>query len=179
MLKITVPAIEAFDDESQTFLTIPGVNLELEHSLLSLSQWESKWKRPFLSDGPKTPDEINDYIRCMSLNELPPGIEMTFTDDVYTKVNGYIGDPMTATTITERQNSKTNREVITAEIVYYWMVALNIPFECETWHFHRLLTLVRVCNIKNSPPKKMSRRESLAQQRDINAARRQAQGTSG
>lgn len=178
MLKITVPAIEGFDEAKQEFVSIEGVTLELEHSLLSLSQWESKWKRPFLSDGPKTPEEINDYIRCMSLNELRSDVENVFTIEVYNKVNDYIGDTMTATTINER-GGKTNRETITSEIVYYWMVALNIPFECERWHFHRLLTLVRVCNIKNSPPKKMNRRETLAQQRDLNAARKQALGTTG
>ena len=179
MLKLVVPPREFFDEETNEFFSVEGATLTLEHSLLSLSRWESKWKRPFLSDGPKTAEEIHHYIRCMSLQELPIGAEMLYTQATYDAVNAYISDPMTATTITEPPGKRNNRETITAEIVYYWMVALNIPFECERWHFQRLLTLVRVCNIKNSPGKKRNRHEALAQQRDLNAARRQAQGTTG
>lgn len=181
MLNITIPAIDGWDDDKQEFVDIkPSRTLSLEHSLISLSKWESKWCKPFISTKDKTQEEIIDYIKCMTLTQ-------NVADDVYNRlsfenikqINEYINAPMTATRFFNDKNVKTSREQITSEIIYYWMITLNIPFECQKWHLNRLLTLIRVCNIKNQPPKKMSRREILSRNSALNAARRKQFNTKG
>lgn len=175
MLEITVPDIEQFDEETNEFITIKGQTLRLEHSLVSLSKWESKWQKPFLADGNKTTEEVIDYIRCMTITQnVDPRIYARMPGECYSKINSYIANPMTATIINEPPGKKS--ELPTSELIYYWMVAFNIPFrECEKWHLNRLLTLIRICNIKNDPnPKKMSTNEILARNKAINDARRKA-----
>ena len=181
MLNITIPAIDGWDDDKQEFVDIkPSRTLSLEHSLISLSKWESKWCKPFISTKDKTQEEIIDYIKCMTLTQ-------NVADDVYNRlnfenikqINEYINAPMTATRFFNDKNVKTSREQITSEIIYYWMITLNIPFECQKWHLNRLLTLIRVCNIKNQPPKKMSRREILSRNAALNAARRKQFNSKG
>jgi len=178
MLKITIPAREMFNEETQEFFTIKEYTLQLEHSLVSLSKWEAKWNIPFLAKNEKTVEQTIDYIRCMTITQ-------NIDDDVYyglsTKnvedINNYIQAPMTATTF--RKEIKKSSEVITSELIYYWMVALNIPMECQRWHLNRLLTLIRICNIKNTPPKKMSKRELMSRNAALNAARRKQLNTNG
>lgn len=181
MLNITIPAIDGWDDDKQEFVDIkPSRTLSLEHSLISLSKWESKWCKPFISTKDKTQEEIIDYIKCMTLTQ-------NVADDIYNRlsfenikqINEYINAPMTATRFFNDKNVKTSREQITSEIIYYWMITLNIPFECQKWHLNRLLTLIRVCNIKNQPPKKMNRREILSRNAALNAARRKQFNTKG
>ena len=158
-------------------------HLQLEHSLLSISKWESKWHKPFIGNSltpPKTNEELIDYIRCMTLTQkIDPQVYLGINNDVLQKVTAYIEDSMTATTFSDEHNKKFNSEIITAEIIYYWMVTLNIPFECQKWHLNRLLTLIEVCSIKNQPPKKMSRNELLRNNRELNAARRARHKTRG
>ena len=174
MLQITIPSRDDLWDESKgEFVTSKEQKLVLEHSLVSLSKWESKWCKPFLSKQEKTTEETIDYIRCMTLTQnVDPEVYNFLTDDNIRDVNAYIEAPMTATWFSNSNTGKQNREQITAELVYYWMIALNIPFECQKWHLNRLLTLIRVCEVKNSPPKKMSRRELLNRNAALNAARR-------
>lgn len=173
MLKITIPAGEMWDELNNEFVTTKEQTLVLEHSLVSLSKWESRWRKPFLSKEPKTQEETIDYIKCMTLTQNVNPIVYKFISKENIKlINAYIDNPMTATTFSERENRKINREIITAEIIYYWMIALTIPLECQKWHLNRLLTLIRVCDIKNQPSKKMSRNEILSRNRALNAARR-------
>ena len=180
MLTITIPATEEFDERKGEFVYLKEQTLQLEHSLLSISKWESKWCKPFLSKQDKTLEETIDYIKCMTLNK-------NVDDDVYgcltqanvNEINEYIGAPMTATYFSNTDRGKRNNEQITSELVYYWMISLNIPFECQKWHINRLLTLIRVCNIKNQPPKKMSRREIISRNAALNAARREQLNTKG
>lgn len=180
MLKITVPATEQFNDKTQEFIYTKEQTLELEHSLISLSKWESKWCKSFLSKNEKTYEETIDYIRCMTLtSNVDPNVYTCLTAENISQVNEYIGAPMTATYFSEDRTAKPSREVVTAELIYYWMIALNIPFECQKWHLNRLLTLIRVCNIKNQPPKKMSRREIMSRNAALNAARRKQFNTKG
>lgn len=181
MLEITIPSRELFDESTQQFITTKEQTIRLEHSLLSLSKWESKWCKPFLSKQEKTIEETLDYIRCMTLTQnVDPTIYNYLTNDNITQINQYIDAPMTATTFTEDKNSKGNRELVTSELVYYWMIALNIPFDpCQKWHLNRLLTLVRVCNIKNQPPKKMSKKDVMSRNAQLNAARRKQMNTKG
>lgn len=179
MLQITIPdrkEIEAWDEANNQFVTIPfvkGATLQLEHSLISLSKWESKWCKSFLTKQEKTYEETVDYIKCMTLTQnVRPEVYEILTEDNVREINEYIGAPMTATTFREENGGKPNRERITSELIYYWMIALNIPFECQKWHLNRLLTLVRVCNVKNTPPKKRSKSDLYKHHAAVNAARR-------
>ena len=180
MLEITIPATEQWDEVNQEFISTKEQTLQLEHSLVSLAKWESKWNKPFLSGQSKTLEETIDYVRCMTLTKnVDPMVYSFLTNENITQVNKYIEAPMTATTFSKTDGDRPNREIVTAELVYYWMIALNIPFECQKWHLNRLLTLVRVCNIKNQPPKKMGRRELMSRNAALNAARRQQMNTKG
>lgn len=174
MLQIKISAgEEQWDEINQIFIYPKEQTLQLEHSLVSISKWESKWCKPFLSKLEKTFEETLDYIKCMTLTQnVNPEVYNYLTISNIDEINRYIDAPMTATYFTENKVSKANREQVTAEIIYYWMIALNIPFECQKWHLNRLLTLIRVCNIKNSPPKKRSQREIMKRNAAINAARR-------
>lgn len=179
MLEIIVPAREFFDEEKNEFVYSHETKLTMEHSLISLSKWESKWKKPFLSSE-KTVAETIDYVRCMTLTQnVDPNIYTSMSQENIDAVVKYIEDPMTATTIKNRKGRGPRGEIVTAEIIYYWMVTLNIPFECQKWHLNKLLTLVEVCSIKNQPQKKMSKNEILRQNRELNAARRAKLNTKG
>lgn len=181
MLRIKVPiGPEGWDDEKQEFVEPEVVVLELEHSLVSISKWEAKWCKAFLSKLTKSDEEILDYIKCMTLNpNVDPEIYNRLTTANFREINAYIEAPMTATHFTEDKNSKSSREVVTSELIYYWMIALTIPSEYENWHLNRLLTLIRICNIKNSPPKKRSQSAIARDYSAINAARRAQHNTKG
>ena len=176
MLYLNIPGGEFFDENTLTFTELKPSKIQMEHSLVSLSKWESKWKKPFLSeDHPKTNEEVFDYFRCMTITQnVDPDIFKTFSKDIIRQIEEYIDDPMTATWFNDRNtpHGPKTSEVITAEILYYDMIALNIPFECQKWHLNRLLTLIRVCSIKSQPAKKMSQKDILNQNRALNAARR-------
>ena len=179
MLQITIPAVELFDDRALEFISLKEQTLQLEHSLVSLSKWESKWHKPFISSE-KTDEEMTDYIRCMTITQnVDPKIYNYIDPDNIVRVRKYIENPMTATTVTEDKSSKGGREVVTSELIYYWMIALNIPFECQKWHLNRLMTLIRVCNVKNTPPKKRSKRDLASRYAELNAARRKKLNTKG
>lgn len=180
MLKIVVPARESWDEKNNVFVETKETELCLEHSLVSISKWEAKWNKPFLSKDPHTEAEVRDYIRCMTITQnVDPNVYNMLTADNFEQINNYINAPMTATTFRENPNQKRSSEIITAEIVYYWMIALDIPFECQRWHFNRLMTLIRVCSIKNQPSKKMSKRDIIANNASLNAQRRAKLGTKG
>ena len=180
MLQITIPAREMWDEQNNEFVYTNEQTLQLEHSLISLSKWESKWNKPFLSKESKTYEETLDYVKCMTLTQkVSPEIYANLTDENMRDIQRYIEAPMTATTFSEEKNTKGNREIVTSELIYYWMIALGIPLECETWHLNRLLTLVRVCNIKNSPPKKMGKNAIMSRNASLNAARRKRLNSKG
>jgi hypothetical protein len=180
MLTIKVLGVEVFDDKSQEFTTRDDVTLELEHSLVSLSKWESKHEKPFLGKAEKTSDEVLDYIRCMIVTpDVPEEVFSKFSEENYTEINQYIEAKMTATWFHESPGAPQSRDVITAELIYYWMTIFQIPFECEHWHLNRLFTLIRICNVKQAKPKKMSRSEIAARNRELNAQRKAQLGTSG
>lgn len=178
MLTLEIISEELFDEETSSFVPSKTFTLELEHSLVSLSKWESKFKKPFLGTE-KTSAEMLWYVSAMVISDTPPWMFRYLTSKHIDAINEYIHDPMTATTFTERKQTSPKKDVITAEIIYYWMIASTIPFECQHWHLNRLLTLIRVCNIKNSPPKKMSREEIARQNRALNARRKQQVNTRG
>ena len=180
MLRITIPSAELWDEKKQEFIITKEQTLQLEHSLVSLSKWESKWCKPFLSRQDKTFEETLDYIKCMTITQnVDSEVYNYLTNANIDQVNRYIEAPMTATYFSEDKNNKSSREQVTAELIYYWMIALNIPFECQKWHLNRLLTLIRVCNAKNQPPKKRSRKEIMSRNAALNAARRQKFNTKG
>lgn len=180
MLELTIiTEPEQWDEVNQQFIPPKGHLLRLEHSLVSISKWESKWHKPFLSKLEKTQEEVIDYIKCMTTTQnVDPDIYNFLSIENVNAINEYINAPMTATTFSNNDKNG-NREVITAEIIYYWMIALNIPFECQKWHLNRLLTLVKVCSIKNQPSKKMSKKDIMSRNAALNAARRQQYNTKG
>ena len=181
MLRLTIQlSSEGWDEKKEEFVEAKTQTLQLEHSLVSLSKWESKWCKPFLSTTNKTEEEILDYIKCMTLTQnVDPDVYTHLSAENFRQIDAYINAPMTATTFSEDKNAKRNREVITAELIYYWMIALNINFECRKWHLNQLLTLVRVCNIKNQPPKKRSKRDTASRYAAMNAARRKQLNSRG
>jgi hypothetical protein len=180
MLEIKILPVEQYDEVKNEFIMLKEQSLQLEHSLVSLSKWESKWHKPFLINTDKTFAESADYIRCMTITQnIDPNIYNFITQENINTVTEYINESMTATTFSKTDQKITNREIITAEIIYYWMIALNVPFECQKWHLNRLLTLINVCSIKNKSPKKMSRNDILAHNRAINEARKHKLNTEG
>jgi len=180
MLRITIPAVEQWDEAKQEFIYTKEQTLSLEHSLVSISKWESKWCKPFLTKQEKTFEETLDYIKCMTLTQnVDPEVYNYLTNGNIKEINEYIEAPMTATYFSDEKTSKTSREQVTAELIYYWMIAFNIPFECQKWHLNRLLTLIKVCNIKNQPPKKRSKKDIMSRNAALNAARRKQLNTKG
>lgn len=182
MLTITIPPSEVFDESTMKFITVKGATLQLEHSLVSLSKWESKWHKAFLDKNiTKSNEETLDYIKCMTITQnVDPNIYYVLGSKNLEKINDYIDDPMTATHFNEENIKKMSMgkartdETITSELIYYWMFSAQIPIECQKWHLNRLITLIRIFGIKNQPPKKMSKSDLLNKYRNTNAARRAA-----
>lgn len=180
MLRITIDEEEVFNEKDNTFATVGGVVVELEHSLISLSKWESEYQKPFLAPGEKTSEEIFGYLKAMVVTpNVGPDVLYRLTQKNVDKIQEYIDSSQSATTFGSMPERRGPGEVITSELIYYWMVAFNIPFECQHWHLNRLFALVRICNIKNSKPQKMSRHEIAQRNRELNEKRRQELGTSG
>lgn len=187
MLEITIPAraeCELWDEANEVFIYIPAEKeqvLQLEHSLISISKWESKWHKPFFSRTEKTTEELIDYIRCMTLNRnINPSAYYRLENDNanLNKIIDYLNDSMTATTFSNT-SKKSSREIITSEVIYYWMFANGIPIECERWHISRLITLIRVFGEKGGSSKKYSAKETMSKYAALNAARRQKLNTKG
>lgn len=180
MLQVTVPETELWDEGKQEFCIMREQTLQLEHSLISVSKWESKWHKAFYSTKEKTPEEVVDYVRCMTLTQnVKSEVYLCLTAENINQIVKYIDDPMTATVFFDQQAGGVKRETTTAEVIYCSMIMLNIPFECQKWHINRLLTLIRVCEIKSRPPKKMSQREIMSRNAAINAARRKRLNSKG
>lgn len=181
MLPIHIKENDLFDEKTSTFIHVKETNLKLEHSLVSISKWESKWHKPFLTDEEKTNEELNDYIRCMSISgDVDPNAIKLISPEDMRRINEYIGTKMTATWFSKVDNQrKKSSEQVTSELIYYWMIAYNIPPEYEKWHLSRLLTLIEICERKNAPAKKMSQSEIMARNKALNAQRRAAMKSKG
>jgi hypothetical protein len=180
VLRIVIPLTEGYDEEKSEFVTADGFALDLEHSLVSLSKWESKWEKPFLGYENKTEDQTLDYIRMMILGAVPPEeVFSRLSPENIKEIDAYINAKMTATWFRETEKPVRRQATVTAELIYYWMIALSIPFECQDWHLNRLLTLIRVCNEQNKPKQKLTKAEELAQRRALNMQRRAETGSSG
>lgn len=182
MLEITIPKSELWDEKTSTFLNLDrDVKLQLEHSLVSISKWESKWHKPFLVEGEKTLEETYDYIKCMTLTKnVDPDAYMFLSQENIREVKRYIDDPMTATWFNDSDGKrKINGEQITSELIYYWMTVFHISSECRKWHLNRLITLIKICDIKSRPPKKVSRDETIRNYAALNAARKKKLNTKG
>lgn len=173
MLEIKIEGGELYDDNTWEFIQIKPQILKLEHSLLSVSKWESKWHKALLEDE-KTNEETLDYIRCMTINQVDPMVYFFLSEDNIKEIQDYVNNPMTASTITDRSPGGKPRRRITSELIYYWMVALQIPFECEKWHLNRLLTLINITYIMNKPEKenRMSPGETFERMKIMNEANR-------
>jgi hypothetical protein len=180
MLTITVGGQESYDETTESFVIVGGTQLQLEHSLVSLSKWEEIFEKPFLGKDPKTGEETLAYIRCMCLGgEMPPEVFQQLGETHILLINEYLNKKMTATWFSDAPGAPKTSEVVTAELIYYWMTVFNIPFECETWNLNRLFTLIRICNVKQAKPKKMSRAEAAARRQELNEQRKAQLGTSG
>ena len=180
MLQLEIKPREEWNETSQEFVYTKGQMLQLEHSLVSISKWEAKWCKPFLSKDQKTYEETLDYIRCMTLTQnVDPKTYGLLSKENIEKVNQYIEAPMTATIVPENNQGPKSRETITSELIYYWMISYQIPFECQKWHLNRLLTLIRVCSFKNTPAKKHSKQDLMSRNAALNAKRRQQMNSKG
>lgn len=180
MLKIIIEGDELWNEKTEEFSSVNDLEIELEHSLVSLSKWESKYQKPFLSVNDKTPKELFDYLEFMIITpNVDLGVLYQCSQKVIDEIQEYIDSPQSATTFGRMPERRGPGEVITSELIYYWMVAFTIPFECQYWHLNRLFSLIRICNIKNSKPQKMSRHELAMRNRELNAQRRKELGTKG
>lgn len=173
MLTIDIPEGEFYDSQKEIFVYTKPQRIVLEHSLVSIAKWESKWKKSFLSNKNKTAEEALDYIRCMTITQnVDEKVYLALTQDLIETIFKYVEGSQTATYVTQADEPRPSKEPVTADVIYYWMVSLNIPFECQKWHLSRLFSLINVCSVKNAPPKKMSRYESLKRTKDLNRQRR-------
>lgn len=182
MLEIVIPGKELYDEVKEEFVYTKSCEIRLEHSLVSLSKWEAKHKKPFLSEkNGLSRDELVDYIRCMTITQnVPEDVYNSLSNNQIQEIFNYVDEPMTATWFSNnKQKTPPSREVITSELIYYWMTAHGIDWKAEKWHLSRLLTLIRVCNAKNGSDSKMSKRDIMKQNRELNMARRKANRTSG
>lgn len=181
MLIITIPGTELFDQGTETFLESKEATLKLEHSLISISKWESIWKKPFLGSGTKSREETISYVKCMTISpSVDDNVYNSINNQSIEVINSYIENSMTATTFNKATITSSGRTpTITSELIYYWMVVMNIPFDCEKWHLNRLLTLINIYDLKNGSKKKMSRKEIFAQQRLLNEKRKAELNTKG
>lgn len=172
MLTIDVPEQEYFNEATSEITIVKGQKLQLEHSLISLSKWESKWEIPFLDKKDKTQEQMMDYIRCMTITQnVDPLVYQSLSVENIEAINKYINGKMTATWFSEEQKATPNRKVVTSEVIYYWMISLGIPVEFQKWHLNRLLTLIKVCNLENQPKKKMSQRQLARRNAALNSQR--------
>lgn len=185
MLTITIPKGELYDDATSEFINVKETVLCLEHSLVSISKWEAKWHKPFLDNREqKTYEEILDYVRCMTITQnVDPNAYRFLSNKNMDDIKSYIEDTMTATWFSDDKKKKSNsKKIITSEVIYYWMVSLQIPFECQRWHINRLLTLIRVCDEENkshSSKKNRSKKDFLSSRAALNAARKKQMNTKG
>lgn len=177
--EITIPAREFYDPVKNEFVETKEQTLTIKHSLVSLSKWEARWHKPFLNNEDKTWEESIDYVRCMTLTQkVNPLVYDAITPEIFAEINAYIDDPMTARKFRD-QNQGGGRELITSELIYYWMITLGIPMECQKWHLNRLLALIRLCSIKNTPSKKGNTMDYLRQRSALNTSRRKAMHSRG
>ena len=180
MLTITLPRTELFDNKKQEFVYIDGKTIQMEHSLVSLSKWESRWNIPFISEEPRAEIQKIDYYICMTITQnVTPMDFRALTPELQSKIEAYIAAPMTATILPPPPKRTGKREVVTSEKIYAAMIANKIPFECQKWHLNKLIALIKVCDIKNQPPKKLSRKETLSRNAALNASRRHSLNTKG
>lgn len=181
MLELDIPAGEVYLENEECFVRVNPTVLRLEHSLVSISKWEAKWQKPFLDSSKRhTVEETLDYIKCMTLNQnVDPLVYSCLTSSMVEKINEYINTNATATTFSNIKHGAPNRQIVTSELIYYWMFGYGIPIDCQKWHLSRLLTLIRIFDVKSDSGKKMSRNEILAQNRALNEARRKAAKSKG
>lgn len=184
ILKIHIPYIDGWDNRTEQFVKYEPCDLYLKHSLVSLQKWESKYKKAYLSDEQKTEEEIIDYIRFMTIKpyNVDPNIYYFIPNDEMKRISEHITDPMTATTFSSARgmgSSGGRKEIVTAEVIFWWMIELGIPIEFKKWHLNQLMTLIRVCEVKSGDQKKMNRNDILASNKALNAKRRAAMHTRG
>lgn len=180
MLTITVSGTESFDETTGKFVVVGGTTLELEHSLVSLLKWESIHEKAFLGKEPKSTEEVLSYVKCMVVtSEIPPEVFQELSEANFEAINDYLNAKMTATYFNDPPGAPNSREIVTSDLIYYWLTVFNIPFECEHWHLNRLFTLIRICNIKQEKPKKQNRSQIAARNRDLNEQRKKQHGTTG
>jgi hypothetical protein len=179
VLTITIPEVELYDEVNNEFISIKEQKIQLEHSLISISKWEAKWKIPFLDSRQRSNESMIDYVRCMTVTpNVHPAAYNYIPKGEFDKVGNYIKDTMSATTLPEYRG-KPNREIMTSELLYYYVIANGIPIECQKWHLNRLMTLIRIFDVKNTKGKKMPLKEVYQNNTALNEARRAMYNSKG
>lgn len=167
-------------------LQINDVYLRFEHSLVSLSEWEQEYEKPFYSSKTvdnRTEKEMVSYFEYMLISgiEYRPLVRLASPEQMLALTH-YINKGSTATTVKEMAQKAGPNETPTSELMYYWLVAFKIPFKpTDEWHLHRLLMLVKVCGAKSTPSgrNKVNKRELAMSMREINEQRLRDLGTKG
>ena len=180
-IRIRIPELHLFNEATNEFFDIRETYLTMEHSLVSISKWESKWHIPYLAPGEKTPEQALDYLRCMTITQnIQPGIYNYIPDTEMRRIKNYIEDSMSAYKFKEEEGKGRTKKAITSDYLYFCMVTYRIPVEFERWHLNRLITLIQICSEENNPKKnKKSKRRITSDYAALNAARRAKLGTTG
>lgn len=182
MLELHLPAEEVFDRKESKIYKLPEITLRLEHSLLTISKWETIWELPFLSEEKKTNDQLHSYVSIMAGGNLEEETLNRLGQSHYEKLNTYLNAKHSATWFSDPPNQRKSTQTVTSELIYFWMTTYNIPFECENWPFARLMNLIRIASIKNDPDKgkkKRNKSQMLSERAMLNQKRREELGTTG
>ena len=180
MLQLFIPKAEYWDEKKEEFVYVgKDVTLKLEHSLISISKWEAKWHVSFFQSE-KTNEMLLSYIECMTLNsDVDQSIYLRLTKEHYDQINKYLSDSMTASTVKDIKKHPRTNEILTSELIYYYMIQYGIPVEFEKWHINRLIMLIKICGAKGDSGAKMSRSEIFKQNKALNEARKAKWHTRG
>lgn len=180
MITIDLGTLEYYDSEKNEFVYEEGGKVRFEYSLKMLYEWEGKWKKAFLKGNKNlTTEEAVDFYIMMALDPID---KKFMTGEAMETLSKYVNDPQTATTFADGQNGNTSPskgKIFTSEELYAMMITSNVPLDFENRNLNRLITILRVISVQNTPPKKMSKNDIYRQNAALNAERKARLNTKG